>query len=81
MWRARTFVSITQNMQSGNNRGHAAIASVRFRHDYQPFAKQQYFEMASLDAGVAFDHGVASIEALVEIAADEQLTLAEAHQD
>jgi len=37
--------------------------------------------MSSLDAGIAFDHGIASVEALVEIAADEQFTLAEAHQN
>jgi len=37
--------------------------------------------MSSLDTGIAFDHGIASVEAFVEIAADEQLTLAETHQD
>jgi hypothetical protein len=37
--------------------------------------------MPGLDASIAFDYGIASVQAFVEIAADEQLTLAETHQD
>jgi hypothetical protein len=49
-----------------------------FGQDQEPACEQQDLDVARLDAGVALDDGVDGVEALAEIARDQEFATAEA---
>jgi hypothetical protein len=49
--------------------------------DQQPAAEQQHFDVARLDAGVAFDDRVDGVEALAEITRHQHFAATDAQQE
>ena len=54
---------------------------VRLGEDQQPAAHEQHLDVARLDAGVALDDGIDSVEAFAEVARDQHFPTAKAQHE